>query len=236
MKVKTTKDYEKFKSIIGNRNIVLPHIKKLVATIKSDNLTEYVPILVNEKMEVIDGQHRLSALQELGLPVKYVVLDGADLATVQMLNSSSRSWSLKDYVESYASRGNENYIILSEYIRKYDLPISVCVPLLVGGEGRGNGDLVRSGNLVVKYESFANAIGTYMSFIRQYVDKAIFRNRDFLRACVKILKSDVNRKQLLRKLKLFGSLIKPQVSREDYLREFERIYNYRRRGEHVRLF
>ena len=37
------------------------------------------PILVNEKMEVIDGQHRLQAQKELNLPTYYIKNKGYDL-------------------------------------------------------------------------------------------------------------------------------------------------------------
>lgn len=56
MAVFTTKDYSKFKHLEGNRNIVKPHLKRLKASMEKNYL--FSPILINEKHEIIDGQHR----------------------------------------------------------------------------------------------------------------------------------------------------------------------------------
>lgn len=236
MKVRSTKDYDKFKTIEGNRDVIKAHVKKVTAALSKENLNNYMPILVNSKMEVIDGQHRLEALRELGMPVNYIVIDGADLATVQMLNSSAKSWSLNDYVQSFIKRGNENYMILDDFRRRYNLPLMVCVTLLTGSNSRKGPEVVRDGSFEVKSQSQAEAIATYISEMKKYVDPLVLRDRDFLSAYIKTIKSNVNRKQLVHKLKLFGFSLKRQISVTDYQRELERVYNFRSKGDKVRLF
>ena len=54
-KIYTTKDYSIFGYILGNRDIVQNHVLNLAKLIKEIDLE--VPIIVNEKMEVCDGQH-----------------------------------------------------------------------------------------------------------------------------------------------------------------------------------
>lgn len=63
--IKRTNNYDMFKRLEGNRFVDPKKVNKLK---KSINEVGYIsnPIIVNEKMEVIDGQHRLEALKELG--------------------------------------------------------------------------------------------------------------------------------------------------------------------------
>ena len=78
MKVEETTDYKQFKKVKGNRGYAQRHLKNLVSSIAQNNLLQYSPIIVNDKMEVIDGQHRLAAAQSLGLPIYYVVAGDGD--------------------------------------------------------------------------------------------------------------------------------------------------------------
>ena len=61
-KIYETTSYSQFKTMEGNRAVKDGRVNKIVESI---NKIGYVlsPILVNEKMEVIDGQGRLSALE-----------------------------------------------------------------------------------------------------------------------------------------------------------------------------
>ena len=98
MKIQKTQDYTLFRRIKGNRNVSQPHVKRLLEAIKNDPKTiTYNPIVVNSKMEVIDGQHRLEAIKKVDLPVYYIIVDDLRLETVQKLNSGSKMWSPMDY-------------------------------------------------------------------------------------------------------------------------------------------
>ena len=66
-KILSTYEYDKFKKIKGNRKINFKNLGKIINSMSKKQLV--IPILVNEKFEVIDGQHRLQACIELGLPV-----------------------------------------------------------------------------------------------------------------------------------------------------------------------
>ena len=70
------------------------------------------PILVNENMEIIDGQSRYQALVELGMPIEYKVITGLDLGDCRTMNKYNTAWVSADFVESYAAEGNVNYIRL----------------------------------------------------------------------------------------------------------------------------
>lgn len=102
--------YDKFKYVLGNRDVdrrQVAIIKKSIAD--RGNLSQYFPVVVNEQMEVIDGQHRVQALKELELPVFYLVIHGATVEDIRVLNSSQKPWAWRDFAKSYADRGNTNY-------------------------------------------------------------------------------------------------------------------------------
>ena len=62
-KVYQTNDLTICKEIGGNRVPNPQHVKRLCSSIKENGML-CNPILVNEKMQVIDGQHRLLASKE----------------------------------------------------------------------------------------------------------------------------------------------------------------------------
>lgn len=76
------------------------------------------PLVVNENFVVIDGQHRLAAAKEAGVPVEYIIKPGLDKHDIVRMNTIQRKWTLKDYIEAYANQGKKEYIRLSELIQK----------------------------------------------------------------------------------------------------------------------
>ena len=117
-KVYTTKDYSIFKRLVGNRDIPESRISKIVESIQTIGWV-HNPIIVNEKMEVIDGQGRLTALQRLKMPVEYIIAEGAGNKECIYMNMNMVNWKLPDFIKSYAEQGNENYQRLLTLMEKY---------------------------------------------------------------------------------------------------------------------
>ena len=117
-KVYVTEDYSIFRRLVGNRDIPESRISKIVDSIQKIGWI-HNPIIVNEKMEVIDGQGRLTALQRLKLPVEYIIAPGAGNRECIYMNMNMVNWKLPDFVKSYAEQGNENYQRLVDLMDKY---------------------------------------------------------------------------------------------------------------------
>lgn len=117
-KVYTTKDYSIFKRLVGNRDIPESRISKIVESIQTIGWV-HNPIIVNENMEVIDGQGRLTALQRLKMPVEYIIAEGAGNKECIYMNMNMVNWKLPDFIKSYAEQGNENYQRLLSLMEKY---------------------------------------------------------------------------------------------------------------------
>ena len=56
-----------FKKIKGNRIVNKSNLNAIITSMEQQQLVS--PIMINEKFEIIDGQHRFEACKELGLPV-----------------------------------------------------------------------------------------------------------------------------------------------------------------------
>lgn len=115
-KIYQTSDYSIFSLVLGNRDINQAKVKMLAMEISKNGLL--LPILVNEKMNIIDGQHRFMACKMLGEPVSYFIRHNANIETAANVNVAGSNWSIHDWINKYAEDGNENYIYLRSWIEK----------------------------------------------------------------------------------------------------------------------
>ena len=77
------------------------------------------PILVNEHRQIIDGQHRFLAQQELNLSVPFIVKKGYGEVETQILNTNSKNWSLADWERYYCNKGIDDYLVFKEFRKQY---------------------------------------------------------------------------------------------------------------------
>lgn len=115
--VNVTTDYSIFKFSKFNRNVILT--KQYIDEAKNGFFS---PIIVNENMVVIDGQHRLAASEKLGLPVEYIIKNGLDEKDIVRLNTVSRKWSITNFIEAFANDGKTEYQKLLDLIKEYGSP------------------------------------------------------------------------------------------------------------------
>lgn len=116
-KVYKTNDLSIFKQIGGNRVPNPQHIKRLKTSIIQNGML-CNPILVNEKMEIIDGQHRLLASKDAKSFIYYIILKDYSLSEVHTLNLNQKNWTKKDFMDGYANMGIESYIKLKQFVEK----------------------------------------------------------------------------------------------------------------------
>ena len=103
-----TKNYEKFNKLKGNRIINEKNIKLIDISVQ-ENGWKPEPILVNERYEVCDGQHRLEYAKRHNLSIPYLIIKGLKPKDCIRMNSKRVNWSADDYINFYAEQGNENY-------------------------------------------------------------------------------------------------------------------------------
>lgn len=174
-KVRITNDYSKFKILDGNREI------ERIGTIK-DQIKKYeylwIPILVNEFYEVIDGQHRLEACKVLNVPVHYIVQPGLRLEHCQALNIGRRNWSTANYIHAGAIE-NSDYSLFEILTKKHpsitrQVILSTYDGTLTGGNLRGK---IARGDLTCSDKDFAIADATcyWLDDIAVYLKKNGFK-------------------------------------------------------------
>ena len=133
--VNQTVNYSMFKRLSGNRSIPVSRVNKIKNSILS---VGYVtsPIIVNENLEIIDGQGRLEALKQLSLPVEYIIHENAGINECRAMNLYQTNWTMTDYIESYAEEGIESYVLLNEFVKKYKkLGLNPVINAITGLDG-----------------------------------------------------------------------------------------------------
>ncbi len=117
--IKKTTDYDSFLKIESNREVNHIHLRRIKQSIQQRNFLHLFPILINKDKEIVDGQHRLMAARQLGLPVYYMVDDEITKGDIAMMNSNRKSWTARDYIQYYAKEGRSEYKKLLKIITDY---------------------------------------------------------------------------------------------------------------------
>jgi hypothetical protein len=225
--VHTTTDYFLFKSIDGNRNKNLLHLKRLKQSMVKNYL--FTVIIVNEKYEIIDGQHRFEIIQELKLPLNYIICKGYGLNEVHLLNANSKNWTTEDYLAGYCDMGYPDYLKMRDFCLKHDLKISQGLILLSGN--RYNDDAFinfRDGTWKIDNFATGEKIAYGINLIRPLYNGAT--RRTFVLALVKLYKNrNFEIVEFLSKLKIQPNALVHCINVDQYVALIEEIYNYRRR-------
>lgn len=170
--VYVTTDYSMFKFLDGNRDVT--YFKRIISCIQ---YLGYIgaPIVVNEKMEIIDGQNRFEALKILGLPVEYIIRPGLGINDVIALNTHSKKWSMMDFLSSHAKQGNATYKwIVEDICQRYEMFLVDDIVAIVNSRGTtcNNGSLTRSkvrdGQLDLTQEEMNQVVAT-MEWLKHYM-------------------------------------------------------------------
>ena len=127
--VMRTTNYFAFKTLDGNRNVTEKRIAKIMESIQAVGWISN-PIIVNENMEVIDGQGRLEALKRLGMPVEYRVVKGLSIRECREMNDANQPWQVNEFVKSFADTGNKSYQRLQQLIDMYHVPVRDILRLM----------------------------------------------------------------------------------------------------------
>ena len=226
--VHTTKDYFLFKPIDGNRTKNQLHLSRLKKSIETNYL--FTVIIVNEKYEIIDGQHRFDVIQELGLPLNYIVCKGYGLNEVHVLNANSKTWNTDDYVDGYSSLGNGYYVIYKAFKETYKFGHNETIALLTGRTNT-TGELFldfKNGKFKIIDLNDAEKKAEMLTLIGQYYKG--YNRRSFVYAMLSLFyKPQFKFDEFIHKLELNPSALTNCSDKEQYITLIEEIYNFRRR-------
>ena len=239
-KVYKTYDLSMFKSIDGNRVPNLLHVKRLAESIRFYGM-KCNPILVNEQMEVIDGQHRLMAAKETESFVYYIIVNGYELKDVHTLNLNQKNWSKKDFMDGYANMGIESYIKLREFIKKNDdINFSDCMALSQNNTAATSKTLTRKNSKTTEVFEEGTWKCNDMNLAQDYANKIrmikpyyiSYNKSTFLTTMIGLLQKETfDFNEFMHKLRLQPTAIVDCATRDQYRTLIEDIYNYRSRNK-----
>lgn len=235
--VRKTNCYSRFKFVNGNREI--KNIDKNASVKQSIIEHGYyrLPILVNEKYEIIEGQHRFQACKELGLPIFYIIQNGLTAEDCAPINSYRKNWVIKDYVHLYASEdiGYRYFELLTD--RFGFKPSVVFTAMGKTSEGSYANTTIKKGLVECDEKEYREA-ECALEFISQFkndmeANRLSGRKNSFYIATIFAWRSElVNRDLLAQKMHkyfyFFGDGI---INTPDAISKIEKIYNYRTRAE-----
>lgn len=220
-----TTDYSQFADINANREVDTRHVRALMKAIQETNLLHLNPIIVNTKMEVIDGQHRLAAAKELELEVFYLIDDQIGKTHIAKLNSNQKNWTMLDYVNYYAVEKIPEYLELSDLInRNPHLPVTTLIRLI----GKETNNLIRKfkeGSLDVSNRDRADLIIAHVDQVRNLGIEFAY-DRNFIMAIKDVmLVEGYDADQFLAKLRANRLDLVKASKKVQYLQQIEQIYN-----------
>ena len=211
-----TNNYDLFKIVKGNRRVNQANYSKIIKSMKEEQLI--IPIVVNEKYEIIDGQHRFMASKDLGKPIYYFVVNGYGIEQVKRANIASSNWKKEDYLAMFISEDNANYIEFEEIRERYDMSISNLLKIF---------SIVQNKQLArVSYE-FEDGLFTLegkevvLNFLTSLEDFNFFKfykSTNFITAFIKLyFRPEYEHDKMKSKLNNYRSTLEKRSTSDEYL-------------------
>lgn len=116
-----TYDYNLFVVIKESNRLLRPNrVKELEESFLEADNGHLLPLICrtvtpDTKYGVLDGQHRLKARMNLGLPIYYIVDDEITIEQIRSMNEHQYKWNFEDAVDSRISEGNGEYVLLKQF-------------------------------------------------------------------------------------------------------------------------
>jgi hypothetical protein len=236
IKVYQTNNYKLFKKLEGNRILNNKKIERIIKEIQAGNdVLDEVPVLVKQSghiLVVLDGQHRLEVAQKLNRPVHYIVHQhNMNIHNVAKVNSNTEKWKSSDFVNCYATAGNDNYKKIEKFRTTYNVAIGSCLILLTYGTYKSDSGFDRD-NLTAAFQTGAFEVKKHkeatiiMEICKSFSAFAGWNTRPFIVAICRIL--DAKKAELdvlVKKFTQDTSKLRTHPSWKEYLVNLEEIYN-----------
>lgn len=257
--VMLTSDYGMFKHINGNRDLLESNIQAIMNQLRERGQQQ--PIIINDRNEVIDGQHRLEACKRLKMPIQYIKRSGATLDDVISTNIVGKKWGVQDYINRFVAEGNENYVQLQnflEHAKTLGFPAGTAIRIARGVVAHNmyymcdDGVVRRSAGSVYtgkkKYKKLY-AVGDDIrlgKFKMRDVDDAhrrleqvfmfkefsFYTKMSFVTAVMQCMRIDaMDFDRLLESARKYPRKWNNEASAENFIHMFEDVYNWRRKNK-----
>ena len=230
-----TKDYGLFEFMPGNRNI---NKKKLTRMIKEMKESCPFPLIrvtsqgTSKKYQISDGQHTYLALKALNMPINFFICNEETIDDVRAINTNMDNWSIWDYVESYASTNNKEYIKIVQLQKRYskftqrELFVNLALGKYTKMRTWAGKEVIKNGSFIFKdYYGVVKILDQLSDY--DIITGVKSTNYLFLRAALYIIiceKYDHDR--MIAQLRKYPSITR-KMDIDGYIEELLRKYNYR---------
>lgn len=234
----STKDYSKFILLEYNREkINKKHVGKIKTSIVQNGYLASNPVIVNKKMEILDGQHRFTACKELGYPVLYKVVDdsrdNSDL--IITLNNTQKKWTMNDYINYYAGKyGKDDYLRLQALCKGSNIAPTIALAIAGIKKSGAVSNKVARGDLQFSLEDELKVVNFYdrarlvCDALRQ---KMSSRYIDGLLAISQ--KEGFEWSTMIHKAKTYPTKAYNCITKEDYIIMLRDLYNYKSKTDKI---
>jgi hypothetical protein len=181
-------------------------------------------IVVNEKKQIIDGQHRFEAIKELKFPLRFVVEEGLTLCDVHTYNRINKTWNPEDFLNGYCDLKIPEYLKYREFKKKYDFGHRVCMSLL-SQVVKTRSDDFKTGKFKIKNYSKACEMADKIIQIAPLYKG--YKRRNFVYAMITLFRNkEYDHKRFIKKLTLRPTVLVDCSRTTQYLLLIEEIYNH----------
>ena len=181
-------DYSKFSFFKFNRPIDKAHVKKMKESIKLRGfLGCLIVVHMNGEYKILEGQHRFTAIQELGIPFKFEVEEVKDEKELALfiadVNNSSKAWGTNQFLNVWSQLKIVEYVKLAKIHKETKIQIT---PLVSAYSGKSDMKEFRKGDIKF-YDEIASDI-----IIEQLMDlKDVLPTKAFCRrAIIKVMRDE----------------------------------------------
>jgi len=226
-----TKQYDMFIFRSDNREkINQDHVKRLKESIQARNLLELRPIVVNEAMEIIDGQHRVLAAKALQVEIYYEIKKDLQAQDIILMNIN-KSWGTSDFLNFYCQHHYPEYMKLRDFMKKHGITIKIALSIAMGqtqigykefrsGEFKFNDDIY-TGELDICWETIG-----YIKKMNGY--SPYTASGRFWKALLKLVRHpEFDASKWKHNLQKMVDNFSPKASIDAYVAMMQHVYNYR---------
>ncbi len=181
-KIYRTLNYGQFKSLSGQpKERAKKNAMKLADELDTTK-GNYIPIIVNEEFEVIDGNTRLEACKSKNYPVMYEVVDSDDVKSLELMkymNAANKPWNTYNFIEFYALGYKiPEFVDFKDFIDDRNFAIGIYIAF----DNNINQDDIRDGKLpIIDYILMNNRLD-YASSLMIAVGDTIKSKQNIARA------------------------------------------------------
>ena len=234
-KVYKTYEYNAFSRLKENRDLNEQHVHTLMESFVKDGYLLTI-LYVNEKMEIIDGQHRFEAAKRKHLPVYFIIVPQWGIREVAILNVNSRNWTMEDFMNTHAKGGNPHYQVFKTFYDQHAFDITTTQMIILGRRIKhgGSTDDFRSGKMVTVEENVKSAY-VKAKKIEQFKDfhSHGWKSRNFVEVMLRLLNTKgYDQGHLIEQLRKYPAVILNEAHSlriEEYLDILIEKYNYRKK-------